>query len=178
MKDVEKNFVYDEHIEIEVDGVLVLGRIKKLTKYYIEIEIVYPFVNWINHSSISGIGRMDPDNFYKRYKEVSKRLLKDSYRKLSIIDSGIDRICNVYEEYQEELDTLNSIENNEIETRIKHKLNSWFYDDFIFFTRATEVVCSIYEREKIRKILQTYRREKLKIYQIKSNPFENNNIIK
>ena len=174
MQNVDKDFVYDKHIEIEVDGVVVLGRICKLTKYYIEVEIVYPFANWTNHLTISGAGRMSPNNFYKRYNEVSERLLKNTYEMIAIIDSCIDRASNVYGDLQEEIAALTIIENSELKDRMESKLRHWFFDYFLASETNKDIVISIFDEEIISTILETYRNTKQKIYQVNTNPFENN----
>ena len=174
MQDVDKDFVYDKHVEIEVDGVVVLGRISKLTKYYIEVEIVYPYTNWINYLTISGIGRMSPSNFYKRYNEVAEHLLKKTYELILVIDSCIDRASNVYGDLQEEIAALLVIENSELKDRMESKLKHWFFHYFLASETNKDIAISIFDEGVISNILETYRNTKQKIYQVDMNPFENN----
>ena len=174
MQDVDKDFFYDKHIEIEVDGVVVLGRIRKLTKYYIEVEIVYPFANWTNYLTISGVGRMNPNNFYKRYNKVAELLLKNTYEMIAIIDSCIDRVSNVYGHLQEEIAALSVIENSELKDRMESKLKHWFFHYFLASETNKDIAISIFDEGVISNILETYRNTKQKIYQVDMNPFENN----
>jgi hypothetical protein len=151
-------------IEITFGNQLVTGRIVKLDKYYIEIEILSPFINWKNFSIISGPAKMSSYNFLVTYEEVSKRLLSNSFRKLKIIDESIDRIVKVYNNMTEELKAVNIVQDEVIRERIIYKLNDWFFHDFLFTSSVTGLIASNSERAKIEEIISTYENEQRKIY--------------
>jgi hypothetical protein len=165
------DFEYDPHIEIEVDGKMVFGKINKLHKYYIEVEIIFPFANWKNHLSISGIGKMDPNNFYKRYQKVSERLLKQTYKLIDMIDTCIDRYLESYVKMQEEIATLSEFENTDIIERIKNKLNYYFFNNLLSFHNS-DIIITIFDKDVILNVLEVYRKNRIKIYAVEFNLFE------
>ena len=163
-------------IETMSGEVLVVGRINILQEYYIEVEILSPYVNWINHSSITGPGKQNPQNFLHKFKEVSESLLKESYEKLRMIDESIDRIVKVYNDLQEELESVSYLQNSWTKERIENKLSDWFFRDFLFTSSVTGKVASFFEEDKIKEIINVYKDEKRKIYIRKSDPdIENKN---
>lgn len=100
----------------------------------------------------------------KSYDEVSKRLLLNSYRKLKIIDDDFAKICYVYEDLLEEINEVEKLNESEIKNRILDKLNDWFFHDFIFKNRVTNLIATIYEVPKIIEIIETYKSEKRKLF--------------
>ena len=159
-----ENKSIDTVFQISIDDQKVVGEIVRLDKYYIEVEILSPFKNWSNHSSITGMGRMSSHNFLVTYKEVSKRLLTESYRKLKIIDESIDRISNVFITHERHINSLKDIGDIEVRDSIRSKLNDWFFDDFLFTSSVTGLIASVNEEEKIIAIITSYKSTGEKIY--------------
>ena len=52
---------------------------------------------------------MNPNDFLKRYKEVSEQLLRESYLTLKRLDDSIDRYAKLYQDLLEEKKLLESI---------------------------------------------------------------------
>ncbi len=148
---------YNKKVRIHMpDGVEVEGVISKLEKHFIEVSITHPFVNWRNELIISGYAKMNPNDFLKRYKEVSEQLLRESYLTLKRLDDSIDRYAKLYQDLLEEKKLLESISKSEVRDRIERKSIDWFFDQFYFV--------GITQREKFQAILKAYIDHRLKIY--------------
>lgn len=156
--------IKDKIIRIKIDGQDVVGEITRLEKYYIEVEILSPYINWKNSSVITGYGKKSPYNFLVRYNEVSERLLANSYKKLKMIDEQLDRIVNVYDSLNAELKAIGTIKNRNVREQIADKLKSWFFSDFIFTPSVTGLIASYNETDKIEEIIKVYKASKQKIY--------------
>jgi len=155
----------DNHIfSINVDNTQVIGKITKLERFYIEVDILYPYINWKNYRVISGPGRMTPNHFLKIYRERSEQMLLESYNKLKIIDESIDRIIKVYNDITIEIQLVSKLKNDPVKERIVSKLNDWFFHDFIFTSSVTGMIASYSERAMIEEIIKAYIVEKKKIY--------------
>jgi hypothetical protein len=155
---------YDERIEIHVNEQMVLGRIVELQDFYIQIEIVYPYANWTNQLVSRGPGAVPKNSYRFRYKKVAEQLLFESYRKLEEIDEKIERAAKVYEDFKEETAALTHIPDRVVRNRIEDKIKHWFFGYFLFSTRFTGLVATIFEERKIRDIFEAYLHDKTKIY--------------
>ena len=158
----------EKSITIEVDGETVIGEITKLERYYIEIEIVYPFVNWKDFRRISGPGRGSSENFLKTHREVSERILRKSYKKIRWIDERIDLVAKYHDHMFEELEIISSIQNKHLRKRLERKIFEWFYHKYLFTSCISNMIATISDRPQIDKILEEYKRSKRKIYLIEN----------
>ena len=147
----------DKKIIINQNGIEIIGKIIELDEHFIKIEIISPYCNWTNQSKSNGMSRLSPNNFLNRYEEVSKRLLLDSYNKIKIIDENIERICNVFDMLNEELNEAEKLDASKTKERIISKLQDWFFKDFIFTSSVTNLVPSIDERKKILDFIVSYK---------------------
>lgn len=146
-----------KNISINYNGIEIVGEILELDEHFIKISIVSPYCNWTNQSKSNGMSRLSPNHFLKTYEEVSKRLLLDSYKKLKIIDENLERICNVFDMLNEEMNEAEKLEESDAKKRILSKLQDWFFKDFIFTSSVTNLVPSIDERKKILGFIVSYK---------------------
>ena len=163
---------YDKHIELEIEGELVLGIISELSKFYIKVEIVYPYCNWTNSSTINGKGRMTPQHFLTRYEEVSERLLANMYELIKTLDENIDRYTKAYTYLREELDFLVFIVDHKVRKRIDMKLRDWFISQIE--SNANDLVVSGYDMAIVFEVLEAYREDGRKLYTVDLMPYKNN----
>ena len=165
---MKNDIIFEIKIETEKSGkieeVTVTGKINVLEKYYLEVEIIHPYVNWIDHLSITGIGKLNPNNFLITYPKWSELLLKESYQKLAMIDEDIDRLVRVYDSLMTEIELVNTLPDSEEKEDIIYRLNDWFFRKHIFISSVTGLSASIFEEEKIIEILTVYKHEKRRIY--------------
>ncbi len=97
-------------ISINVDGLEVIGKITRHEKYYLEVEILHPYVNWKNYRSISPvILRNSPNPFINSWEEMSEEILLNSYKKLKSIDKNIDSVVKEYENLNEEINAVTTL---------------------------------------------------------------------
>ena len=164
----DSKYELNEHktFEIDVDGEKVIGEITVLERFHIEIELLYPYVNWRNQSHISGPGRSTPNHFLKSYKRVSERLLRNSFKKIKMIDEKLADIIKVHDDLQDELKAISCIENDRVKERIIDKLNEWFFHDFIFVSSVTGLIASVSDRPQIEHILKEFKASRKKLYLI------------
>ena len=153
-------------VEIDFEGQTIIGKVNRHEKFAINVSIISPYKNWDNGIGISGPGQMSPYHFFtERGEVVINDLLTESYRKLKIIDESIDRICKVYENLKEEIIAVDDIKDDKLKTRIKSKLNDWFFRDFLFTSSVTGLMASVFEEDKVKQILEEYLKSGKKIYQ-------------
>ena len=162
------------HIEFIYDTVLLKGLILKRTKFYIEVQLLSPFEAWENYGMISGMCRGTPDHLLTEHgDEHIRRLLIESYQRFKILHDSFDRISTDYKNYKNELISVNKISNIEIRSRIKRKLEDWFFDK-LFTPSITGVIATNGDRAPIFEILENhvierdirkYRRTKDPVYE-------------
>ena len=154
----------DQIFSIDVDGTRVIGKITLLEKFDFEVDILYPYKNWKNPWHISGLGRGTPNHFLKTYKKRSVVELRESYKKLKMIDDNIDQIVKVHDNLNEEIQLVTKLEDSKVKDRVISKLNDWFYNGFIFTSSVTGMIGTISDVPQIEDILKIYKKEKRKIY--------------
>lgn len=158
------NKMIKKTVTLNYQGTEIIGEILELDHYFIRVQIIAPYCNWNDCSVITCSFAENPHNFMKSYDEVSKRLLLNSYRKLKIMDEDFAKICYVYEDLLEEINEVEKLNKSDIKNRVFNKLNDWFFNDFIFKTRFTNLIATIYEVPKIIEIIETYKSEKRKLF--------------
>lgn len=158
------NKMIKKTVTLNYQGTEIIGEILELDNYFIRVQINSPYCNWEDCSVITDSVKQNPHDFLKSYDEVSKRLLLNSYRKLKIIDDDFAKICYVYEDLLEEINEVEKLNESDIKNRILDKLNDWFFHDFIFKNRVTNLIATIYEVPKIIEIIETYKSEKRKLF--------------
>jgi hypothetical protein len=143
-------------IELIFDNVLLKGLILKREKYYIEVQLISPFEAWKNYGMISGMCRATPNHLLTEYGDKTiRRLLIESYQKSKILYDSFDRISNVYTDHKVELISLNEISDIKIKSKIKRKLEDWFFNA-IFTSSITGVIASNNDRNYIFEILENH----------------------
>jgi hypothetical protein len=151
-------------ISISVDGLEVIGKITRRENYYLEVEILQPYVNWKNYRSVSPvILRNSPNPFINSWKEMSEEILLNSYKKLKSIDENLDSIVKDYEDLNEEINAV-SVLDNDLKKRIIKKLRDQFFRNDLFVSSVTGLIATYHDEAIIEKIINTYRSEKKKIY--------------
>ena len=152
-------------VSISVDDLEVKGKITRHEKYYLEVEILHPYVNWKSYRTISPvILRGSPNPFLNKWEEMSEEILRESYKKIKMIDEKIDGLTEDYNNLTEEIAELENIQRKEIKERIVKKLNDWFYHDHIFVSSVTGMIATISERPVIEEIIKIFKNDKKKIY--------------
>ena len=143
-------------IEFIFDNVLLKGLILKRKKFYIEVQLISPFEAWKNYGMISGMCRMTPKHLLTEYgEEVIRQLLIESYKKAKIFHERFDWICNAYKAYKAELMALYKIPDVKMRSKIKSKLEDWFFDA-VFTESVTGVRATYTDRDHIFKILENH----------------------
>jgi hypothetical protein len=151
-------------ISISVDGLEVIGKITRRENYYLEVEILQPYVNWKNYRSVSPvILRNSPNPFINSWKEMSEEILLNSYKKLKSIDENLDSVVKDYEDLNEEINAV-SVLDNDLKKRIIKKLRDQFFRKDLFVSSVTGLIATYHDEAIIEKIINTYRSEKKKIY--------------
>ena len=151
-------------ISISVDGLEVIGKITRHEKYYLEVEILHPYVNWKSYRSVSPvILRNSPNPFINSWEEMSEEILLNSYKKLKSIDENIDRIVKKYENLNEEIIAV-SVLDNDLKKRIIKKLRDQYFRNDLFVSSVTGLIATYHDEAIVEKIMNTYRTEKKKIY--------------
>lgn len=145
-----------ELIEFEENGVKVIGEITYLSAFHIEVAIISPFQNWKDQSSITGHGRMVPNNFLVRYKSVGQILLSQTYSKLTNIDNNIDRFSRIYLSMLSEVEAVDANILGDIKKRIIYKLERHFFWETLHST--------VHEEDRVRELFDVYLKEGRKIY--------------
>jgi len=152
-------------LHLTINGVEVTGKITQLEKFYLEVEILQPYVNWTSFLAIGGLCRSTPNHFLTEHGDkYAHRILTESYKKIKIIDEKIDRIVEVHDDLIEEASEVSKLTNETVKKRVIEKLNDWFYHDFIFTSCVTGMITTISDRPQIEEIIKTYKKEKRKIY--------------
>jgi len=148
-----------------VNGEVVVGVTILRDKHSLRVRLLMPYCNWVDELYITGMGKMLPRHFLTPYGDADvRRLIIESYRKLKIIDGSIDRICRVYDKLKEELLEKDKLEQNEVTSRIRRKLQDWVFKDFLFTSSVTGSIASYSEEDKIEQIILAYKNEGKKIY--------------
>ena len=149
---------------IIIDDVKVTGVITQLEKFYIEVEIMQPYVNWTSFLAIGGLCRSTPNHFLSEHGEkYAQRILTESYKKIKIIDKSIDRIVKDYDDFIEETKAI-SILDNDLEKRIIEKLRDHFFRNQLFISSVTGLIATYYDEPIVEKIIKVYKAEKKKIF--------------
>jgi hypothetical protein len=113
---------------------------------------------------ISGLCRRTPHHFLTdRGEAVALDILKNIYKKLEMIDKSIDRLVRVYADYLEEMSQIHHIPKKEVRDRMRSKLEDWLFKT-IFVSSVTGMIAAINERPQLFKILEAYRRDRVKLY--------------
>jgi len=94
---------------VATDGVVVKGRIANLQEWFIEVEILEPYVGWTEHLSCNGPGRMNPSNFISRSEDLSVTLLSNLYYKMKNFDESLPFQVERYKLLLEEKEALKYI---------------------------------------------------------------------
>ncbi len=151
-------------LHLTIDGVEVIGKITQLEKFYIEVEILHPYVNWTSFLAIGGLCRSTPNHFLSEHGEkYAHGILTESYKKIKFIDERIDRAVKEYDELIEEINSV-SILDNDLKKRIIEKLRDHFFRKQLFVSNVTGLIATYSDEPKIEKIIKSYKNEKKKIY--------------
>lgn len=149
---------------IMIDGIEVTGKITQLDKFYIEVEILQPYVNWSSFLAIGGLCRRTPNHFLSEHGEkYAQRILTESYKKIKFLDENIDRAVKDYDKLIDEIKAA-SVLDNDLEKRIIKKLRDHFFRNQLFVSSVTGLTATYYDEPKIEEIIKTYKTEKKKIY--------------
>ena len=98
---------------IMIDDVEVIGKITQLKNFYIEVEIIQPYVNWSSFLAIGGLCRSTPNHFLSEHGEkYAHQILTESYKKIKFLDENIDRAVKEYNELIEETKAISVLDNN------------------------------------------------------------------
>ena len=108
---------------VATDGVVVKGRITNLQEWFIEVEILEPYVGWTEHLSCNGPGRMNPSNFISRAEDLSVTLLSNLYYKMKNFDESLPFQVERYKLLLEEKEALKYIDDDEIRDSIDSKIS-------------------------------------------------------
>ena len=151
-------------VSISVDDLEVKGEITRHEKYYLEVQILHPYVNWDSYRAISPvILRNAPNPFINSWEEMSEVILLNTYKKLKIIDDDIDPIVKRYDDLLEEIDTV-SVLDKDMEKRITKKLRDKFFRKDLFTSTITGLIATYHDEPIIEKIINTYKNENKKLY--------------
>ena len=151
-------------LSLTIDGIEVKGKINRLEQFYIEVEILQPYVNWTSFLTIGGLCRRTPNHFLSEHGEkYAQRILTESYKKIKIIDEKIDRIIKEYDDLMEEIEAVLVLE-NDLEKRIIKKLRDQFFRNDLFVSSVTGLIATYYDEAIVEKIIRAYKTEKKKIY--------------
>ena len=143
-------------IEFTFDNVLLKGIVLNRDRFFIKVQLISPFEAWEHYAIISGMCRATPDHFLTEYGDkIIRRLLIESYKKFKILYDSFERISNVYINYKVELISLNEISDNEIRSKIKRKLEDWFFAK-IFTTSVTGIIATYNDRDYIFEIIENH----------------------
>lgn len=149
---------------IMIDEVEVTGKITQLKNFFIEVEILKPYVNWSSFLAIGGLCRSTPNHFLSEHGEkYAQRILTESYKKIKIIDEKIDSVIKEYDNLIEEIDAV-SVLDKYLEKRIIKKLRDQFFRDALFVSNVTGLIATYHDEPIIEEIIKTYKTEKKKIY--------------
>ena len=149
-----------KNIEFNYNNVLLKGLVLKREKFHIKVQLISPFETWENFGIISGMCRGTPNHLLTEYGDkIIRRLLIESYQKFKMLHDSFDRISDDYIDYKVELISLNEISDIKIRSKIKKKLEDWFFNA-IFTSSVTGVIATHNDKEYISEILENHIKER------------------
>lgn len=144
-------------VQTSYEGETIRGQIVFLTKFYIEVEITYPYIHYYSYEGMNGMARMTSFHYLVIQEKAASRLLINIYKKLSYLDQFIDPAIKVYTHLNEELKAISVIDKKKIRERIQSKLRDWFFRSYL-------PGISYPEEDQIERILKAYQKDGTKLY--------------
>lgn len=115
-----------ETIEVEHNGVKLVGEVLHRDKWSYGIKLIQPFEAWSSGCHIPTFGRSGRENKSfegKRGDDGLRYTLTEIYDKANVFFSQVDRFQRIYDkDYLVELEAVKVIENKKLRERIERKL--------------------------------------------------------
>jgi surface protein len=108
------------------DGILIEGKITKLEKWELEVEITKPFRNWRNSYKMNEVEIRQGCLMVNEYEETGRWLLEQSFNALNTLDERFEDYLSMYERKLQQLDAIQKIPDQAVRSRLTSKIDNGY----------------------------------------------------